>query len=95
MELSKLQNQEKEISKFNNEVLFTVLENTAMKYPSKDNSYNIEMLDELWRQSNNEDLPKDLIHFLWQLEFTLSRYIELTEKVLKQTKLVLNELENE
>ena len=64
MELSKLQNQEKEISKFNNEVLFTVLENTAMKYPSKDNSYNIEMLDELWRQSNNEDLPKDLIHFL-------------------------------
>lgn len=64
MELSKLQNQEKEISKFNNEVLFTVLENTAMKYPSKDNSYNIEILDELWRQSNNEDLPKDLIHFL-------------------------------
>ena len=95
MELNKLQNQEKEISKFNNEVLFTVLENTAMKYPSKDNSYNIEILDELWRQSNNEDLPKDLIHFLGQLEFTLSRYIDLTEEVLQQTKLVLKELENE
>ena len=94
MELNRLQKFEYEVSNFNREILFTTIENSLRKYPTVDKSFNKDLISHLWREEKKDDLPKDIIDFIGQSEFTMNRYLTLTDNVLRQTKLVLKLLEN-
>jgi len=93
MELNRLQNTEQEITSSNRDYLFTFMQNTSLKYP---NTRNLSETDDLykllWKGVNIDYLPKDIISFIGQKSYTISRYLELTEDVLKQTELVLKQL---
>ena len=93
MELNRLQNSESKVSTFNKEFFFNVAENTLHKYPPIGYSLNEEVINKLWEKEKKDDLPKDLIRALGQLEYTLNRYLELNKDVLLQTELVLKQLQ--
>lgn len=93
MEMNRLQKFEYEVSNFNREILFNTIENTIRKYPTVDKSFNKDLISKHWREEEKDDLPKDIIDFMGQSEFTMNRYLTLTDNVLRQTGLVLKLLE--
>ncbi len=94
MELNRLQKFENDVSNFNRKILFEVIDSTVRKYPPNDESFNQELIDNLWEKENKDELPKDIIDFIGQSEFTIYRYLNLTDDVLRQTELVIKLLKN-
>ena len=93
MELNRLQNYEKGITTFNRDYFTKFMENISIKYPNPDNPFYTDVIgDLLWKSTNIEELPKDIISFLGQKSYTIVRYIELTENVILQTEVVLEQL---
>lgn len=90
MELNRLQIAEKTVQNGNSSYLFRFMENISLKYPYIGDPLSSDKTSKLlWKNAKINDLPKDLTNIIIQEEYTLSRYIELTEKVMIQTKLVL------
>ncbi|MDT0559136.1 DUF6090 family protein [Ichthyenterobacterium sp. W332] len=90
MELNRLQGFEQAVQDGNSEYLFKYLENIGLKYPHSFGRFSSGAIyKSLWDNTNTKDLPKDMISFLSQETYTINRYIELTNDVLKQTELVL------
>jgi hypothetical protein len=90
MELNRLQGFEQAVQNGNKDYLFKYMENIGLKYPNAlGQSKSDVMYQSLWENINTEDLPRDLTNFLNQESYTISRYIKLTEEVLKQTEIVL------
>ena len=90
MELNRLQNYEITVQNGNKDYLFNFMENIGLKYPTFGNPYNDNPTSKLlWRNINLEDLPRDITTLIRQEHYTLSRYIDLSERVLRQTELVL------
>ncbi len=94
MELNRLQKFEYDVSNFNRKILFEIIESTIRKYPSIDDSFNKDLINKLWKEEKKDDLPKDIIDYIGQTEFTINRYLTLTDDVLQQTELVIKLLEN-
>jgi hypothetical protein len=91
MELNRLQTFEKTVQNGNKGLLFNYMQNIGSKYPgfgsplSKNTTHQL-----LWKNVQVNDLPRDLVNYLQQERYTISRYLELTNDVLQQTELVLN-----
>tara|TARA_R110001632_G_scaffold146101_9_gene262993 strand:+ start:376 stop:1107 length:732 start_codon:yes stop_codon:yes gene_type:complete len=86
MELNRLQVHENEVSKGNREYFFRFMSNYFQKYPGE---YPNESLNQiLWKGLETKELPKDLMAYFDQEAYTIKRYLELSEDVLLQTKLV-------
>ena len=91
MELNRLQTFEKTVQNGNKGLLLNYMQNIGSKYPgfgsplSKNTTHQI-----LWKNVQVNDLPRDLMNYLQQERYTISRYLELTNDVLQQTELVLN-----
>jgi len=90
MELNRLQTFEKTVQDANKGLLLSYNQNLGSKYPkfgsplSKNKTYQL-----LWKNVKVNDLPRDILNYLAQERYSIARYIELTEKVLQQTELVL------
>ena len=91
MELNRLQTFEKTVQNGNKGLLLNYMQNIGSKYPtlgsplSKNKTHQL-----LWKDVKVNDLPRDLVNYFAQEHYTISRYLELTNDVLQQTKLVLN-----
>jgi len=91
MELNRLQTFEKTVQNGNKGLLLNYMQNIGSKYPnfgsplSKNTTHQL-----LWKNVQVNDLPRDLVNYLQQEHYTISRYLELTNDVLQQTELVLN-----
>jgi len=91
MELNRLQTFEKTVQDGNKSLLLDFIQNMGSKYPqfgsplSKNTTYQF-----LWKNVKVNDLPRDVVNYLNQERYTISRYLELTDNVLQQTELVLN-----
>jgi len=95
MELNRLQKFEKEITTFNRDYLINFIEKMSMKYPNSENTFNTSSLKELlWKGVNIDEFPRDATSYLGQKEYTINRYIELTQNVLNQSEIVLTQLKN-
>ena len=93
MELNRLQKTEKEINNSNRNFFLNFMQRMSLKYPDLSNPFNSESIHELlWRGVNMDELPRDITSYLGQREYTISRYIELTQNVLNQTEKVLKQL---
>ena len=92
MELNRLQVFENKVSLGNRDYFFEFMSNYFLKYPAESQNKSLNQI--LWKGVDLNDLPKDLIAFFGQERYTIYRYIELSEDVLLQTKLVLNQLED-
>ena len=92
MELNRLQVFENEVSSGNRDYFFGFMSNYFHKYPAEYPNKSLNQI--LWKGVDTNELPKDLIAFFDQERYTIRRYIELSEDVLLQTKLVLNLLED-
>jgi hypothetical protein len=91
MELNRLQTVEKTIQNGNKNILFDYMYNLGNKYPNFGNSLSNNTTHQLlWKNVSIDDLPRDLVNYLGQERYTISRYLELTNDVLQQTELVLN-----
>ena len=93
MELNRLQKFQKEITTSNRDYFFNFMERISMKYPDLNNPFNTEIINKLlWKGINLDELPRDITSYLGQREYTIVRYIELTQNVLSQTEKVLKQL---
>ena len=93
MELNRLQKFQKEITTSNRDFFFNFMERISMKYPDLNNPFNTESINKLlWKGINLDELPRDITSYLGQREYTIVRYIELTQNVLSQTEKVLKQL---
>ena len=93
MELNRLQKSQKEITTSNRDYFFNFMERISMKYPDLNNPFNTEIINKLlWKGINLDELPRDITSYLGQREYTIVRYIELTQNVLSQTEKVLKQL---
>ena len=93
MELNRLQKFQKEITTSNRDYFFNFMERISMKYPDLNNPFNTESINKLlWKGINLDELPRDITSYLGQREYTIVRYIELTQNVLSQTEKVLKQL---
>ena len=93
MELNRLQKFQKEITASNRDYFFNFMERISMKYPDLNNPFNTESINKLlWKGINLDELPRDITSYLGQREYTIVRYIELTQNVLSQTEKVLKQL---
>jgi len=93
MELNRVQKTEKEINNSNRNFFLNFMQRMSLKYPDLSNPFNSESIHELlWRGVNMDELPRDITSYLGQREYTISRYIELTQNVLNQTEKVLKQL---
>ena len=91
MELNQLQTFEKTVQFGNRDLLMKYILNLGIKYPNFENTLIKNTTHQLlWKNVKIDDLPKDLVSYLQQERYTISRYIELTDNVLQQTELVLN-----
>lgn len=91
MELNRLQNFEKTVQNGNKSLLLDFMQNMGSKYPNFGSPLSENATHKLlWKNVNVDDLPRDVVNYLLQEGYTISRYIELTDNVLQQTKLVLN-----
>jgi len=69
------------------------MERISIKYPDLNNPFNTESINKLlWKGINIDELPRDITSYLGQREYTIVRYIELTQNVLSQTEKVLKQL---
>lgn len=92
MELNRLQVHENEVSTGNRDFFFRFMSNYSFKYPSE---YPNKSLNEiLWEGVETKELPKDLMTYFDQEAYTIKRYLELSEDVLIQTKLVFSLLDD-
>ncbi|MFP4844386.1 DUF6090 family protein [Winogradskyella sp. PE311] len=90
MELNRLQTFEKTVQDGNRDYLMDFMQNLASKY-SYGSPLNKNITEQLlWKDVKVNDLPRDLVNYLQQERYTISRYLELTDDVLQQTELVLN-----
>jgi hypothetical protein len=90
MELNRLQTFEKTIQGGNRDLLMKYILNLGSKYPNFENTLIKNTKHQLlWKNVKIDDLPKDLVNYLQQERYTISRYIELTDNVIQQTELVL------
>lgn len=90
MELNRLQNYEQVVQNGNKNYLFKYMENIGLKYPNPLGSLKSkDVYKSLWPNTDIKDLPKDLTNLLSQENYTIFRYIQLNEEVLKQTEKVL------
>ncbi len=95
MELNRLQTFEKTVQDGNKGLLLNYMQNLGSKYPNMGNRLAQNTKHQiLWKNVDVNDLPKDIVNYLQQEHYTISRYIELTDNVLQQTELVLNILAN-
>ncbi len=92
MELNRLQVFENEVSSSNRDYFLGFMSNYFLKYPAEYSNKSLNQI--LWKGADLNELPKDLIAFFDQERYTIYRYLELSEDVLLQTKLVLNQLED-
>ena len=92
MELNRLQVFENEVSSGNREYFFVFMSNYFLKYPTITTNKSLNQI--LWKGLKTNELPKDLIAYFSQEEYTIWRYLELSEGVLLQTELVLKLLED-
>ncbi len=92
MELNRLQVYERQVTSNNSKYFLTFMSNYAHKYPI--NSPNESLNKILWKGIETNEQPKDLIIYLDQERYTLTRFIELSESVLLQTELTLDLLKN-
>jgi len=91
MELNRLQTVEKTVQNGNKSLLLDYIQNLGSKYPYFGNSLSDNTTHQLlWKNVSIDDLPRDLVNYLVQERYTISRYLELTDNVLQQTELVLN-----
>lgn len=91
MELNRLQTFEKTVQDGNKDLLLKYILNLGSKYPNFENTLIKNTTHQLlWKNVKIDDLPKDLVTYLQQERYTISRYLELTDDVLQQTELVLN-----
>ena len=91
MELNRLQTFEKTVQDGNKGLLLDFMQNLGSKYPNFDDNLIKNTTNKLlWKNVEVNDLPRDFVNYLQQEHYTISRYMELTENVLKQTELVLN-----
>ena len=96
MELNRLQIFQKEVAKSNSEYFLRFMERISVKYPEIEFSSDINGLDKLlWEGTKIDEYPRDVIAYLSQKNYTIQRYIELTENVLMQTEKVLTQLKNQ
>ena len=90
MELNRLQNYENSVQNGNKNYLFKYMENIGLKYPLFGSPYSKDITSKLiWNKVKLESLPKDITALLKQEHYTINRYVELSERVLRQTELVL------
>ncbi len=90
MELNRLQNYENTVQNGNKDYFFKFMEHVSLKYPTFGNPYSDDITSKLlWKHVELENLPKDVTALLEQEHYTITRYIELSERVLRQTELVL------
>lgn len=95
MELNRLQNYENTVQNGNKDYFFKFMEHVSLKYPTFGDPYSDDITSKLlWKHVKLEDLPKDLTALIRQEQYTITRYIELSERVLRQTELVLTLLNN-
>lgn len=81
MELNRLQNYENTVQNGNKDYLFRFMEEISLKYPSYGHPYNDDMTSKLlWKNVKLEDISKDVTALISQEYYTLSRYIELSER---------------
>ena len=93
MELNRLQKFQKEITTSNRDYFLNFMERISIKYPDLNNPFNTEIINKLlWKGINLDELPRDITSYLGQREYTIVRYIELTQNVLSQTEKVLKQL---
>lgn len=91
MELNRLQTFEKTVQNGNKSLLLSFIQNMGSKYPNFGSPLSENTTDQLlWKNVKVNDLPRDVLNYLLQERYTISRYIELTGNVLQQTELVLN-----
>ncbi len=92
MELNRLQVFENEVSSSNREYFLEFMSNYFFKYPFEFPNKSLNKV--LWEGLETNELPKDLMTYFAQERYTIERYLELSEDVFLQTKLVLNLLED-
>ena len=96
MELNRLQTFEQTVQNGNKKLLLDYMQNLGQKYPVIGSPLTNNITHQLlWKDVNVNSMPKDLVNYLTQEHYTISRYIELTNNVLKQTELVLNLLQHQ
>ena len=96
MELNRLQNFVGIVTVHNRDYFFKIVENLDTKYPSTANPFNIKVTNDLlWKGVNVDALPRDLTTYLGQFDYTINRYVELTDSVILQTEKVLHLLNQE
>ena len=94
MELNRLQTFEKTVQNGNKSLLLDFMQNMGSKYPQFGSPLSNNSTHQLlWKNVKVNDLPRDLVNYLGQEHYTISRYLELTDNVLQQTELVLNLLQ--
>ena len=94
MELNRLQTFEKTVQNGNKSLLLDFMQNMGSKYPQYGSPLSNNTTHQLlWKNVKVNDLPRDLVNYLGQERYTISRYLELTDDVLQQTELVLNLLQ--
>jgi hypothetical protein len=91
MELNRLQDHEKEVTSFNRDYFSGFMSNYSLKYPVETPNESLNQI--LWEGIETKGQSKDLIVYFDQERYTLTRFIELSERVLLQTELTLNLLE--
>jgi hypothetical protein len=96
MELNRLQNFVSVVTIHNRDYFFKIVENLDIKYPSTANPFNTKTTNDLlWKGVNVDALPRDLTTYLGQFDYTINRYVQLTESVILQTEKVLHLLHQE
>tara|TARA_R110001632_G_scaffold232735_1_gene374416 strand:- start:6658 stop:7398 length:741 start_codon:yes stop_codon:yes gene_type:complete len=94
MELNRLQLAEKRVSEGNSNHFFESLTTMRNQYVDVDRLKNERLKKELTKNDDSNRYISLFINALLNQNHTVSRYLELTEKVNTKTKEVLQELEN-
>ncbi|MDT0559603.1 DUF6090 family protein [Ichthyenterobacterium sp. W332] len=93
MELNRLQLHELKVSTVNRESFIAYSTNFRIKHPPL-KLRNESLLKVLHKDIDTKQIPKDLYTLLERKGYGIIRYLELSNKVLKQTRLVLTLLED-
>ena len=94
MELNRLQLAERQVSEGNSSSFFESLSNMRRDYLDADVLKNEKLKKEIIQNEDSKRYISLFVNILLLQNHTVSRYLELTEKVKKQTEEVLQELEN-
>lgn len=95
MQLNKLQKEELQVSNSNSSIYFDTYNNFRTKFTGSYQIDNTELIRNLWKENDVNNSAVMYINLISQQGHTISRYIELSEKVKLKTEELLNKLQSD